>query len=245
MTDTTSRTILPGGWPRPKGYSNGVVARGELLAIAGMIGWDVREKLVSAAFAPQFRQALANVLAVGRQRSADPRHAGPRAAGARRRTWRRFVVRGRRHGDCHGRGSLASDEGVAVDVRHAVIETVVAHARREAPLECCGLLVGGSGGIEEAVPARNELASPARYRIDPADHFALIRRLRGTPHQIVGAYHSHPASAPVPSETDVAQAYYSDFVWLIVSLVNTSEPDVRLFQIAGGTWREITLRHRP
>jgi enamine deaminase RidA (YjgF/YER057c/UK114 family) len=74
MTDTTSRTILPGGWPRPKGYSNGVVARGELLAIAGMIGWDEREKLVSAAFAPQFRQALANVLAVVTAAGGRPEH---------------------------------------------------------------------------------------------------------------------------------------------------------------------------
>lgn len=58
------RAILPEGWQRPRGYSNGMAARGELLAIAGMIGWDAREKLVSDAFAPQFRQALANVLAV-------------------------------------------------------------------------------------------------------------------------------------------------------------------------------------
>jgi enamine deaminase RidA (YjgF/YER057c/UK114 family) len=58
------RAILPEGWPRPRGYSNGMAARGELLAIAGQIGWDERERLVSDEFAPQFRQALGNVLAV-------------------------------------------------------------------------------------------------------------------------------------------------------------------------------------
>lgn len=72
--DRSPRTILPEGWPRPKGYSNGVVARGELLAIAGMIGWDEREKLVSPAFAPQFRQALANVLAVVAAAGGRPEH---------------------------------------------------------------------------------------------------------------------------------------------------------------------------
>ena len=61
---TGPRAIRPEGWPRPKGYSNGMAARGEVLAIAGMIGWDERERLVSSEFGPQFRQALANVLAV-------------------------------------------------------------------------------------------------------------------------------------------------------------------------------------
>lgn len=73
-SDRAPRTILPEGWPRPKGYSNGVVARGELLAIAGMIGWDEREQLVSPAFAPQFRQALANVLAVVAAAGGRPEH---------------------------------------------------------------------------------------------------------------------------------------------------------------------------
>lgn len=60
----TTRTILPPGWQRPKGYSNGMAARGEVLAIAGMIGWDAQERLVSPEFVPQFRQALENVRAV-------------------------------------------------------------------------------------------------------------------------------------------------------------------------------------
>lgn len=58
------RTVEVPGWPRPRGYANGMAARGELLAIAGEIGWDEREQIVSDEFAPQFRQALANVVAV-------------------------------------------------------------------------------------------------------------------------------------------------------------------------------------
>ena len=59
-----STTILPDDWPRPKGYANGMTARGQVLAIAGMIGWDTTEAIVSDAFVPQFRQALANVVDV-------------------------------------------------------------------------------------------------------------------------------------------------------------------------------------
>lgn len=58
------RTIQPDGWPRPRGYANGMAARGELLAIAGQIGWDSSERIVSDDFAEQFRQALQNVAAV-------------------------------------------------------------------------------------------------------------------------------------------------------------------------------------
>lgn len=59
-----TRVVQPPGWPRPRGYANGMAAQGEVLAIAGQIGWDETETLVSAEFVPQFRQALANVHAV-------------------------------------------------------------------------------------------------------------------------------------------------------------------------------------
>ena len=58
------QAILPAGWPRPKGYANAVVAKGRMLFIAGMIGWDAQERFPSDDFAAQARQALANVAAV-------------------------------------------------------------------------------------------------------------------------------------------------------------------------------------
>lgn len=57
----TSRSILPTGWKRPRGYSNGIAAQGEFLAVAGQIGWDGTETFVGDGFAEQFRQALRNV----------------------------------------------------------------------------------------------------------------------------------------------------------------------------------------
>lgn len=59
-----STTILPEDWPRPKGYANGMTARGQILAVAGMIGWGTDEVIVSDAFVPQFRKALQNVVDV-------------------------------------------------------------------------------------------------------------------------------------------------------------------------------------
>ena len=64
--------ILPTGWPRPKGYANGVAARGEMLFIAGMIGWDAQGRFESDDFAVQARQALKNIAEVLREAGGVP-----------------------------------------------------------------------------------------------------------------------------------------------------------------------------
>lgn len=68
--------LLPEGWPRPKGYSNGlrVPAGHELVFVAGMVGWDASERLVSADFVAQWEQALRNVTAVIAEAGGRPEH---------------------------------------------------------------------------------------------------------------------------------------------------------------------------
>ena len=68
------RTLLPEGWPRPKGYANGIEAEGRIVFVAGQIGWDEQCRLVSSDFAEQARQALRNIVAVLKEAGADPRH---------------------------------------------------------------------------------------------------------------------------------------------------------------------------
>ena len=68
------RTLLPAGWPRPKGYSNGISARGRMVFTAGVIGWDEEEKLVADDLVGQFRQVLANTLAILAEDDAGPEH---------------------------------------------------------------------------------------------------------------------------------------------------------------------------
>jgi enamine deaminase RidA (YjgF/YER057c/UK114 family) len=68
------RILLPSGWPRPRGYSNGVAARGEMVFIAGMIGWNADGTFPSATFAGQARTALENIVAVLREAGGKPEH---------------------------------------------------------------------------------------------------------------------------------------------------------------------------
>ncbi len=68
------KPINPEGWPRPSGFSNGVLAAGRWLAIAGQVGWDERGNFVSNAFLEQAAQALRNVMAVLRAAGGGPEH---------------------------------------------------------------------------------------------------------------------------------------------------------------------------
>jgi proteasome lid subunit RPN8/RPN11 len=127
--------------------------------------------------------------------------------------------------------------GGSLKIARHVLEGVVQHARDEAPLECCGLLSGTDGHIDEYVRTRNVRASEVAYEIDPREHIETRKRLRTGGRSILGAYHSHPRSAAVPSATDVAEAYYDrEFVYVIVSL-EREPPVVRAYRVEHGDLR--------
>ena len=68
------QVLLPPGWPRPRGYANGVTAKGRMVFVAGMIGWDAQGVFHTDDMAGQVRQALENVVAVLTEGGAKPEH---------------------------------------------------------------------------------------------------------------------------------------------------------------------------
>jgi proteasome lid subunit RPN8/RPN11 len=104
-----------------------------------------------------------------------------------------------------------------VQVVRRVLDDLTGHASDAAPGECCGLLIGTPARVVAAARAANLAGHDTRYLIDPADHFAAIRRARAAGLQVVGAYHSHPATPARPSASDLQEAL-PDFLYFIVSL---------------------------
>ena len=119
-------------------------------------------------------------------------------------------------------------------------DALIAHAQREAPNDCCGLLIGKGTTVSDAHPARNKIASQTRFQINPADHFSAIRKARTAGLDVIGAYHSHPNSSALPSASDLAEASEGAPVMVIVSL-EPPEPVVRAFLLEPSGSKEIRL----
>ena len=68
------KVLQPSGWPRPKGYANGVSAKGTLIFLSGMVGWNAQEQFDAKDFAGQVRQALLNIVEVLNEAKAKPEH---------------------------------------------------------------------------------------------------------------------------------------------------------------------------
>ncbi|WP_411964122.1 desampylase [Haloferax sp. YSMS24] len=131
-----------------------------------------------------------------------------------------------------------------VSVSHAARDSVLSHARegaaRDPPAEVCGVLVGNrdAGSISSVRPVSNVADDPrVAYELDPAETMAAIDDVEASGADVVGFYHSHPESAPVPSAADRAQASWPGYLYLICN------PDGRMtaHEWTGDDFHEVTL----
>ena len=122
-------------------------------------------------------------------------------------------------------------------------DEIVAHARAEAPRECCGLIAGQAGSPVHLYRLENTAPGNALYEIDATQLYDLEFRLlpeRGW--EVLAIYHSHPSSPAYPSPTDVALAFWPDAYYLICSLVDPAAPDLRAFRIVDSRIAEAPIR---
>lgn len=126
-------------------------------------------------------------------------------------------------------------------ISQRVLDDILQHAHETQPHECCGILVGHDGRILESARAANLSSHPSRYEIDPRDHFAVRRAARNRGLAVLGFYHSHPHSEPIPSETDRAEAVYDDVTYLIAGR-SAGAWSVRAFRIVNGAVEEVRLQ---
>jgi len=123
-----------------------------------------------------------------------------------------------------------------------LIDEIVAHSRDDLPNECCGLIGGSATEMTSVHRARNAEETWLRYSVHPTDQLRIMERIEADGQELVGIYHSHTKSPAWPSPTDVNLAeMWPDPLYLICSIAEEDDPDLRAFAIRDGKVEEVEL----
>jgi len=129
-----------------------------------------------------------------------------------------------------------------VRIASELIDEIVAHAREDAPNECCGLVAGKDGAATRVFRARNEMASPLAYNVHPQDLLRITNEIERAGEELAAIYHSHTKSAAEPSQTDInLAANWPDPVYLICSIAEANAPVVRGWHLSDDAVAEVEL----
>jgi proteasome lid subunit RPN8/RPN11 len=136
-----------------------------------------------------------------------------------------------------------------VRIARELLDEIVAHAREDAPNECCGMVAARDGRAVRVYRARSKEPSPLRYDIEPHDLNRIVTEIEDDGNDLAAIYHSHTQSEPYPSQTDINLALTPDRSaqwwpgtrYLIVGVAG-EEPKSRLWDIRrGGEVQEVAL----
>ena len=136
----------------------------------------------------------------------------------------------------------SSSEGLRMSARLA--QEMIVHARKDAPNECCGIMAGKDGTVQEVYRTTNIDHSPVKYTIDPQEMVQTFLVADKAGQDVLGFYHSHTRTEAYPSVTDTRLAPPSDlfdYHYVIVSLQNPDQPSVRCFRIVDRKVLEMTV----
>ena len=125
-------------------------------------------------------------------------------------------------------------------IARPLLDEIVAHAREDAPNECCGMVAAEDGRAVKVFRADNAAASPLRYEIEPRDQLKIQTAIDDSGWELGAIYHSHTRSAPYPSQTDINLAFYPEALYVIVGVAG-DEPEIRSFTIVDGEVEEVAL----
>jgi len=129
------------------------------------------------------------------------------------------------------------------EIQRSYHDEIIAHAREDAPNECCGILAGNGDRIVHLYRTTNSEHSPYRYNVDGKQLKGILDDLDAKGWDMLGIYHSHTATEAYPSPTDVRLAmWWPDALYFIVSLQDAERPLLRAFHIVDGAVTEEPLR---
>ena len=125
-----------------------------------------------------------------------------------------------------------------------LLQRIVAHARRDFPNECCGMIGFRDGRATSVYEAENVARSRLRFEVDAMEVLRTSQAIEDAGEELGAIYHSHTRSEPYPSQTDINfAASWPGVEWLIVGLSRDAEPLVRSFRIDDGRVSEVELDH--
>ena len=130
---------------------------------------------------------------------------------------------------------------MALVLERRYVDEMIAHARDDAPNECCGIIAGRDGQAQKLYRAINAERSPYRYSVDPKDLLRIHKEVDANDWEFLVIYHSHTRTEAYPSPTDVRLAAWPDAYYVLVSLKDESQPAVRAFRIVDGEISEEPL----
>jgi proteasome lid subunit RPN8/RPN11 len=121
-------------------------------------------------------------------------------------------------------------------IHREIIEAIVAHARRDHPDEACGVVAGpvGSDAPQRHIPMENAERSTTFYRFDSTEQLRVWREMDDLDEEPVVIYHSHTATEPYPSRTDISYAGEPNAHYLLVSTRDAQTAEIRSFRIVDG-----------
>jgi proteasome lid subunit RPN8/RPN11 len=127
-----------------------------------------------------------------------------------------------------------------VRIAPALLDQIVAHARADAPNECCGFVAVRDGEAIEVRRAVNQAASPLKFEVDGLEVMRALDDFEDAGAGLGAIYHSHTRTAPYPSQTDINfAANWPGVEWIIVGLDRQGEATVRTYLIEDGNVREV------
>ncbi len=115
-------------------------------------------------------------------------------------------------------------------IPESLYRRMINHCLEEKPLEACGLMTGGGGQVMAAYATDNEERSPIVYKVDDRQLAEVFFDAQAKKQEIIGIYHSHVRTPPIPSKTDIERATWPEAFYVIVSLAG-KRPQVRAWRI--------------
>ena len=119
-----------------------------------------------------------------------------------------------------------------------MVDAIVAHARRDHPDECCGVVAGRSGVATRMFEMENAERSPTGFTFDSAEWLRVYREIDDADEDLLVVYHSHTATEAYPSRTDIGLAAEPDAHYVLVSTKEQGTDELRSYRIIDGVVTE-------